>query len=234
MASPLAMFDVSPFQSSPDMSVQARWSHVPPSPLQSVSVSMPLQQHAEGALPSQFNHGQTVDQPLVNSFQESQTTKSSDNTLNFPIATDASVTQLPDELGLVDASCSTSAGTSTLSTVAKSSSTSNIPDAGKMDAVQNCSGTNSRSCQSTSSIFKMQPSHQRSTSAQHYSNSSGYNYQRGGGISQKNSSGGEWSHRRMGYQGRNQSLGAEKSFPSSKMKQIYVAKQTASGTPMAS
>ncbi|KAF2295216.1 hypothetical protein GH714_032174 [Hevea brasiliensis] len=232
MASPLAMFDVSPFQSSPDMSVQARWSHVPASPLQSVSVSVPLQQQAEAALSSQFNHGPTVDQPLVNRFPESQTTAPSDDNQNFPTATDASVTQLPDELGLVDSSSSTGAGTSTQSTVAKSSSASNIPDAGKTHAVQNGSGSSSN--QNTGSVFKRQPSHQRSTSAQHYGNSSGYNYQRGGGISQKNSSGAEWSHRRMGFQGRNQSLGAEKGFPSSKMKQIYVAKQTSSGAPMAS
>ncbi|KAG8642621.1 uncharacterized protein LOC110627283 isoform X2 [Manihot esculenta] len=233
MASPLAMFDVSPFQSSPDMSVQARWSHVPASPLQSVSVSTSSQQQAEGQLPSQFSHGKAVDQQLINRFPESQITMPTDNTQNYPTATDASVTQLPDELGLVDSSRSINAGTSTQSTVAKSSSAGNISDASKTDAVHNGSGSNSSSSQSTSSAFKMQPSHQRSTSAQNYSNSSGYNYQRGGGISQKNSSGGEWSHRRVGYQGRNQSLGSEKSFPS-KMKQIYVAKPTASGTPMAS
>ncbi|KAG8642616.1 uncharacterized protein LOC110627596 [Manihot esculenta] len=241
MASPLAMFDVSPFQSSPDMS---RWSHVPASPLQSVSVSTPSQQLAEGALPSQFSHGKAVDQQLINRFPESQRTKPTDNTQNFPTATDARVTRLPDALRLVESSRSSNAGTSTQSTVAKSLSAGNISDASKTDAVQNGSGSTSSSSQSTSSAFKMQPSHQRSTSAQNYSNSSGYNYQRGG-ISQKNSSGGEWSHRRVGYQGRNQSLGSvptqgrnqslgsEKSFPS-KMKQIYVAKQTASGTPMAS
>ncbi|KDP31924.1 hypothetical protein JCGZ_12385 [Jatropha curcas] len=228
MASPLAMFDVSPFQSSADMSVQARWSHVPASPLQSVPASMPLQQKAEGALSSQFNHGPAVDQSLGNRFQEPRTSTTSDNQ-NFPTATDATVTQLPDELGLVDSSSSTSAGAPTQSIVIKCPSASAISGTGKTDALLNGSGTSSSSDQSTNSAFKTQSSHQKSMSTQHYNNSSGYNYQRGGGVSQKNNSGIEWPHRRMGYQGRNQSLGAEKSFPSSKMKQIYVAKQTSNG-----
>lgn len=218
------------------MSVQARWSHLPASPLQSVPVSMSLslQQQAEGVLPSQFNHGPPVDQPLAaNRFPESRTSTPSDNSRSFPVPTDATVTQLPDELGLVDSSSSTSAGTSTHNITAKSSSASTIPDTGKTDVIHNASSSNS-SAQNTSAAFKAQPSHQKNMSTQQYSNSSGYNYQRGGAVSQKNSSGGEWSHRRMGYQGRNQSSGAEKSFPPSKMKQIYVAKQTTGRTSTAS
>ncbi|XP_015168896.1 uncharacterized protein [Solanum tuberosum] len=64
IASPLAMFDVSPFQSSPEMPVQARWSHVPASPLHSVPISHPLQQQAEGVLPPKFGHGHSVDKSL--------------------------------------------------------------------------------------------------------------------------------------------------------------------------
>ncbi|XP_073266492.1 uncharacterized protein [Populus alba] len=227
MAPPMAMFDVSPFQSSPDMSVQARWPHVPPSPLQSLPVSMPLQQ-AEGVLPSQFNHTLPVDKPLAaNGFSESQTPAPSDNRRNFPTTTDATVSQLPDELGLVDSSA-TSMGASTQSFGGKSSLASTIPEAGKTDVMQNGSVSNG-SDKNSSSALKTQPFHQKNKSAKHYNNS-GNNNQRGGGGSQKNSSGGEWSHRRMAYHGRNHSLGTEKNYPSSKTKQIYVAKQTTNGT----
>ncbi|XP_024932079.2 uncharacterized protein LOC107424795 isoform X1 [Ziziphus jujuba] len=226
MASPLAMFDVSPFQSSPDMPVQARWPHVPASPLQSVPLSMPLQQQADGALPSKFGHA-SVDQSLAaNRFPESQTSTISDKNRNYPVATDATVTQLPDELGLVDPSSSTGTGVSAQSVVARSSAVNVNADTSKTEMAQNGSSNGS----GQSNIKTQFSQHKNNMSGQQYGHSSGYNYQRGGGASQKISSGGEWSHRRSGFQGRNQSLGAEKSFQSSKMKQIYVAKQTSSGT----
>ncbi|XP_030974288.1 uncharacterized protein LOC115994337 [Quercus lobata] len=236
MPSPMAMFDVSPFQfgenhcaqSSPDLSVQARWQRIPASSLQSLPPIMPLQKPVEGVPTSQFSHGLPVNQTFTaNRFHDSRTSTPSDSNRNFPVATDATVTQLPDELGLVDPSSSTSTGAPAQAVVTHSSSISTMADAGKTD-VQPGSGSNS-SGQNTSSTYKSQSSHHKNTSAHPYSHSSGYNYQRGG-VSQKNSSGTEWSHRRMGFQGRNQSLGPEKSFPSSKMKQIYVAKQTTSGT----
>ncbi|GLU20011.1 hypothetical protein SLE2022_362290 [Rubroshorea leprosula] len=220
MASPL-VFDVSPFQSSPVMSVPARWSHVPASPLQ----SMPLQQHAEGAIPSQFNQGPSVDQSLTsNKFLEPQSSTPSDGSLKFPLAAAATVSQLPDELGLVEPSSSIFVGASTQSIAAKSSSLSEVSDTStsKKTDVQNGNGSNS-SGQHTSSAFKTNSSQQKNVSSQ-YGNSSGYNHQRGGGVSQKNNSG-EWSHRRTAFQGRNQSFGGDKNFSSSKMKQIYVAKQ---------
>ncbi|KAF9682368.1 hypothetical protein SADUNF_Sadunf05G0101700 [Salix dunnii] len=226
MASPVAMYDVSPFQSS-DISVQARWPHVPASPLQSLPASKPLQQ-AE-VPPSHFNHNLPVDQTsTANRFSESRTA-TPDNRQDFPAATDATVSQLPDELGLVD-SITTSVGISTQSIGAKSSSASTISEAGKIDVMQN-DRASSGSGQNSSSALKTKPSHQKNTSAQHY-NCSVYNYQRGGGGSQKNGSGAEWSHRRTAYQGRNQTLGTEKNYPPSKTKQIYVAKQTATGTSM--
>ncbi|CBI21433.3 unnamed protein product, partial [Vitis vinifera] len=192
MASPLAMFDVSPFQSSPDMPMQARWSHVPASPLHSVPLSLPLQQQADAALPSQFNQVPTIDHSLTASrFPESRTSTPSDGAHSFPVATDA---------------------------------TSTIADTVKTDAVKNGS-----SSQTASSGLKSQSSQQKNLSGQQYNHSTGYNYQRGV-VSQKNGSGGEWSHRRMGFQGRNQTMGVDKNFPSSKMKQIYVAKQPTSGT----
>ncbi|CAI8595610.1 unnamed protein product [Vicia faba] len=44
MASPVGMYDVSPFQHSTEMSVQARWPHVPNAPPSSIPPSMPLHQ----------------------------------------------------------------------------------------------------------------------------------------------------------------------------------------------
>nr|POE80667.1 hypothetical protein CFP56_39305 [Quercus suber] len=107
---------------------------------------------------------------------------------NFPVATDSTVTQLPDELSLVDPSSSTSTGAPAQAVVthSHSSSISTMADAGKTD-VQPGSGRNS-SGQNTSSTYKSQSSHHKNTSAHPYSHSSGYSYQRGG-VSQKNSSG---------------------------------------------
>ncbi|CAI0430024.1 unnamed protein product [Linum tenue] len=216
MGSPLALFDVSPFQSPPDMPGQARWSHAPSSMLQSATVSAPLQHsQTEAVLPPQFSHGPAVDQSLASnrfteSHQQQQQQPVSDNGRN--LTDSATTTRLPEVLG-------TSAGnSSTQATVTKISS-----DGGKTDGVKNNNST-------VGPNFKPQQPHQKNTS--YGGGSSGYNnYQRGGGVSQKSSSGGEWSHqRRMGYQGRsNQSLGTEKSYPS-KMKQIYVAKQTSTTT----
>ncbi|KAK7386447.1 hypothetical protein VNO78_26677 [Psophocarpus tetragonolobus] len=221
MASPVAMFDVSPFQPSTEMSVQARWPHVPNSQL---PLSMPLQQQ-EGVQTSQFSHVPSVDQPLnAKRFTGSRASTSSDGDRNFTRATDVNVNQLPDELGLVDPSNSSATKTSAQSVVNKTPSVIPIKDAVKAD-VQN--GNSSSSNNQNTSTFKNQPPQQLNISNQQSDHSSGHtNYQRGG-VSQRNNSGGEWSHRR-GYQGRNQSMGADKNF-SSKVKQIYVAKQTISG-----
>lgn len=215
------------------MSVQARWPHVPSSPLSSVPLPMPLQQQ-EGVHTSQFSHAPSVDQPLnVKRFTSTRTSTSSDGDRNFPRAADVNVNQLPDELGLVDTSNSSASKASAQSIVNKTPSLITITDAAKAD-VQNGNGSN-RNNQNASSSFKSQPSQQVNISNQQYDHSSGHNnYPRGGGMSQRNNSGGEWSHRRMGYHGRNQSQGAEKSFSSSKVKQIYVAKQTIGGASTAS
>ncbi|KAM6564342.1 hypothetical protein CsatB_024340 [Cannabis sativa] len=230
MASPMAMFDVSPFQSSADMSVQARWPHVPASSLQSVPLSMPLQQQTDTALPSKLTHASPVDQSLSgNRFPESRNTMSSDKNRNCPMATDASVTRLPDELGLVDPSSTTGKVVSAHNVASKGSSVSMNSDTSKPDVSQNVSSSGSG--QNTTSNVKAQPAqHKSNISGQQYGHSSGYNYHRGGGVSQRNSSTGEWTHRRQGFHGRNQSVGGEKSFHSSKMKQIYVAKQTSTGS----
>jgi len=210
MASPFAMFDVSPFQSAPEMSVQGRWSHLPAPPLHSVPLSHPLQQPEAGVLlPSQFSH--THQSLTANRFSESRTSTPSDGSRSFPVAPDSAAAQFPDERGLLDSSSSTSGGG------VKSSSGSTFAEVSKTESLQNVNSSGHNT-----NVFK--------------NHSTGYNYQRGGGVvSQKNSSGVEWSqHRRMGFHGRNQSLGAEKSYPpSSKMKQIYVAKQTTGGNSSA-
>ncbi|XP_042483548.1 uncharacterized protein LOC122063937 isoform X2 [Macadamia integrifolia] len=245
MASPLAMFDMSPFQSSAEIPVQARWSHIPPSPLHTVPLSMPLQQRTEGVFPSQFSHGLSGDQTsTVNRFHDSQTSAPPDNNRNFPVAADATVTRLPDELGLVDPSSSTTIRVSTsrptsssLSSgngkaqivVTKNSSKSTITNASESGGIHNLSNS---SGQSMTSAFKAQSSQQQTSSTQQYLNPTGYLDQRTGGLSQKASSVGEWSHRRMGFQGRNQSSGTDKNFVS-KMKQVYVAKPASGGASAA-
>ncbi|XP_071724988.1 LOW QUALITY PROTEIN: uncharacterized protein [Rutidosis leptorrhynchoides] len=222
MPSPLAMFDVSPFQSSPDMSVQARWSNAVP-PLQSMPMSMPFPQQAESTLPSQFSHGSTQADPPITASRfptESRTVPSSEHNRNFPVMTaNSTISQLPDELGLVDSSSSSAGG-------ANSSSASNVIDVGKTVVIpENARNNNRTTGRSTnSSSFKPQSSSQQNNMAsqQQYGN----NYQRGPSFSQKGNSGSDWSHhRRTGFQGRNQPLGSDKGFGPSKMKQIYVAKQ---------
>ncbi|CAN0864142.1 hypothetical protein LINGRAHAP2_LOCUS8871 [Linum grandiflorum] len=232
MGSPLALFDVSPFQSSPDMSGHARWSHIPASSLQSATVSTLHHPHAEVALPPQFSHGPApADQSSTgNRFPEPP----SDNGRNFAVATDATVTRLPEELGLVNSasSSSTNAGNSTTTTT---KAINTMADAAKSEATKNGTGAGQN--------FKGQPPHphQKNVPAQQqYGGSSGYNnYQRGGGgFSQRSNSGGEWSHRRTGgYQGRNQyhhqsGGNNDKNYhsSSSKTRQIYVAKQTPTTT----
>ncbi|XP_058089450.1 uncharacterized protein LOC131236331 isoform X2 [Magnolia sinica] len=232
MASPLAMFDM-PFQSSAEIPVQARWSHVPASPLHSIPPSMPLQKQAEGGLPSQFNHGLPVESSTGKRFHEPRSSAPADNCRNFHVAADSS--QLPDELGLVDpsstgaphaptsrpASYSATNGNNKVQSLTKSSSRSTVGSANESSL--GGGGSSSSSSQSMSSSFKNQPTQQ-------YLHPIGYTDQRGG-LSHKIGSGGEWHHRRMGFQGRNQTSGTDKNFAVSKMKQIYVAKPATSGTP---
>ncbi|KAL8125124.1 uncharacterized protein LOC141720054 isoform X2 [Apium graveolens] len=175
MATPLAMFDVSPFQSAPDMSVQGHWSHVPALPQPSISVTLPLQQQPEGAARHPHSSG---------------------------------------ELELVDTSTNV---------ITHQSSVEPMEGTGKRVAVQN--GSTSTSSSHSMDSSKQQRSQQKTLSSQQYNNPTGYKYQRGR-ASQKINSGGECSHRRMGFQGRNHSPAAEKMLPNSKVRQIYVAKQT--------
>lgn len=214
-------------QSSPDMSVQARWPHVPASPLHAVSLSRPHQQQVEGVIPSQFGHTHSIDQSInLNRFSEVRSSTPSENGASFAVATEANARQFPNELGLVDSSRSISAGLPSQTVVSESSSTSVPADVGKTDHLRSIGSNNNEG--HNSSGFKARSTQQKNLSA-HQNHPSNYNYQRGGGGAashRSSSTGNEWSHRRMGFHGRNQSFGAEKGFPSSKMKQVYVAKQT--------
>ncbi|WOG97532.1 hypothetical protein DCAR_0416873 [Daucus carota subsp. sativus] len=222
MASPMAMFDVSPFQSAPDMSVQGRWSHVPSSPLPMVPMTLPLQQQTEGISASNFSHGHPIEQFRANRFSESQTSAPSDSNHAFPVVADAGHSLSPDKLGSEGTSSRISAGTSTNVVTHQSSTGSVTSETGKREAVQN--GSNNTSSGLSINSFKPQHSQQKNLSSQQYSNTTGYGYQRGG-ASQRHSSTSDWSHRRMGFNGKN-SLGPDKALPNSKVRQIYVAKQT--------
>ncbi|KAG9455346.1 hypothetical protein H6P81_008250 [Aristolochia fimbriata] len=244
MASPLAMFDMSPFQSTADMPMQARWPHVPASPLHSVPLSMPLQQ-ADGLVPSQFNHGLSVDPSTGERLKEPRVSAPMENNRKFS-ASDSS--QFPDELGLMEATngnaslvstsrsgsySSTNGSSSRPQSAAKSSTRSNVAhttESGSLTSNGNGSSSSGNN-QSVGVTFKSQSPLQQNTS---YLHPVGYSDQRGSGSSQKVGSGGEW-HRRVGFQARTQTAGSEKNFSgASKMKQIYVAKPaTSSGSTTA-
>ncbi|MCL7022150.1 hypothetical protein MKW94_028197 [Papaver nudicaule] len=248
LGSPFAMFDMSQFQSSSDVPVQARWSHVPASHLHSVPLSVPLQQ-GEGGLPPQFSHGLCMDQLAVDRFHDPCSgAPPQDTRRNFPVSSEATIAaQFPDELGLVDPAISTGSKTTTFSssntsfcstnnngkvhnTVSKNSSRINVGNNGVGGGIHNGGSNN----QSMNSAHKNQSAthHQQNSTHQHYLHSTyGYNNQRGK-VSSSSGSGGESSHRRMGgFQGRNQSSGVDnKNYAASKTKQIYVAKTPTSGT----
>ncbi|KAL8247040.1 hypothetical protein R6Q59_008256 [Mikania micrantha] len=215
---PMTMFDVPPFQAAPDMSVQARWSHMPASSHHAVPMSPPLPQHAEVITgPSHFSShgGHPVDQSTFR-LHEPQASSPS------VVVIDSSITHFPDELGLLDSSMST-----TSPVVAGSHISSGTTKTGEGGAgISNVELKNQH--QQGKNLHFQQYNDNSNYNNNH--GGGGYGYQRGGGVSPKNKSlGGQWPHRRSGFHGRyHPSLGAEKSFPSStRVKQIYVAKQAA-------
>ncbi|KAL3813614.1 hypothetical protein ACJIZ3_014882 [Penstemon smallii] len=210
MGSPLPMFDVSPFQTAPDLSVQARWGHIPTSQIHPVPVSRPLHPQIEGALPSQVSHGHTIGQAVTaNRFSESRCPAPSDSGPTFTVASESNVASFPSELGLV-------ASSGQQSVVVQSSSS-------ETGTMENRHGNNGK--HPNAGPVKAQFSQKNASTTQQQGNSSGYNYRRGD-VSHRNNAGNEWSHRRMGgFHGRNQS-----NAPASKVKQIYVAKQTPTGS----
>ncbi|XP_019707355.3 uncharacterized protein [Elaeis guineensis] len=228
MASPLTMFDITPFQSSADIPMQARWSHVPAPPLHSVPPSMPLQlHHVEGGMPLQYNHNLPVEASNGNNkFHEPHSLILDDGTRNIPIQS-STTSKFSGELGLVEQPTSS---TSNAQTVRPSYN----PASGNNSEVSNLTKTSTRTTitggSESSSVGETggrtsgpsSKTQQPALSGQQYLPPIGYADYRSG-ASQKIGSGGEW-HRRTGFQGRNQGSSADKNFGSAKMKQIYVAK----------
>ncbi|GAB4846991.1 hypothetical protein Ancab_026003 [Ancistrocladus abbreviatus] len=230
MASPLAMFDVSPFQSSSEMSMQGCWTPITASPLHSIPQSTPLQQQPEGAVSSQFRSADS--QSLsANRLPKSQTA-SAETSHAFVVGPGAASAKFPDELVLVDPPISSLPAASSHDAGSRGLSGSTVAGSQRTDAAaQDVSGSSSKgSPQGTGSASKTQASQQKQLSSQHYNHPSSHNYQRGGGASQKNGLGAEWSNRKIGFHGRNHSSGGDRGFPPTKVKQIYVAKQSSTGT----
>nr|CAD1838069.1 unnamed protein product [Ananas comosus var. bracteatus] len=216
MASPLTMFDIAPFQSSSDISMQARWPHLPPPPLHSVPLSVPLQQHqVDSGIPSNFRQNLPSENPTGNNskFHEplSSSLTSSDNNKGFPLP-NSTHSHFANVLNLVQQPTSNSATIQTLS-----------PPSGNNNKLPNISKTSARATITANQTGgpSNKPHQQPMSSGQQYLHPVG-------GTSQKMGTGGEW-HRRSGFHGRNQSTGAEKGFSAGRMKQIYVAKTSTSG-----
>ncbi|XP_073056386.1 uncharacterized protein [Primulina eburnea] len=216
MASPLPMFNLSPFQSAPDISVQAQWGDMPTS---NGSVSTTLQPQVEAEIPSQVNHGHSVDHPVnVSMFAEPPFQTSSDNVPSFSVATESNIAPFSAELGLVDSMRSTGVVASGQSMVIHSSS---YTESGKAGTPPEDSLDNHNSKHRNTSSVKTQIL-QKNLPIQQVK-SAGHSHQRGG-VSHRNNAGNEWSHRRTGFHGRSHSSGVDRGFPASKIKQIYVAK----------
>lgn len=197
-------------QASPDVPVHARWSPLPSSTFQSVSMTMPMQQ-TEGLLPPPLppqypNKNNSAPSPAE---QPEGTNRSANGSPDFHVAaaTDSAATQLPDELGLVEQP-SGSSHSGPLKQVG--AATKSAADSGNTVAQP---GNNNQSSRSNSVPFITRP-----RNSQHY-----------GGPSTSSSSGYSNTHRRAaGFQGggRNHSFSSDKGLSSSsvRVKQIYVAK----------
>ncbi|KAF8410056.1 hypothetical protein HHK36_002578 [Tetracentron sinense] len=187
-------------QSSADIPVQACWSHISSSPLHSVPLMMPPLQQQAGILQSQFSHGLSMDQSSTgNRFPEPRSSTPSDSGGNFPVATGATSTQLPDELGLVHSSSPTSNPASfssiygdskAVDVVIKGSSRITIANDGEYSVHNNSSSSSSNSndsSQSMTSAFKTSSSHslKQTSSIQQYLHPTRYNTDQRGGVSQK-------------------------------------------------
>lgn len=226
MASPLPMFEVSPLQSAPDASVHPRWSHVQASPIHSIPQSMQLQQQSEGAVPVQISRGGADHHPLTaNGFSKPQTHSTLADGCSFGVGTNAVLTQMSDELGSVCQPASSGPESTTLNAGGKGHPGSTAGDSVRVDGEGYGCKTNSQV--GASGSHKIQSAQQKNSSGrQQYGH-----YQRGG--AQKNNSGVEWSNRKVGFHGRSHSSGGERGFPPAKVKQIYVAKQSTTGTSKA-
>ncbi|XP_062215427.1 uncharacterized protein LOC133915985 isoform X2 [Phragmites australis] len=236
--SPLTMFDIAPFQTSTDIQMQPCWPHMPVPPLHSVPLSVPLQQHpVEGTATQQFLHNVPVDNKAItnNRFQEpSASSMPSNSNKTFP---NAAASQFTDELGLVEQPASSSSSAQTVqpssvqagvisnevSTSAKVMVRSIPPNVNPGIATTTRVASNPNGGQVTNLPSKTQ---QSSLSLDQQYQHPVSNQDRRARVTQKTGTGNEWQ-RRPGYQGRNQNSGLDKNSGTGRMKQIYVAKSSA-------
>ncbi|CAA7395747.1 unnamed protein product [Spirodela intermedia] len=240
MGSPLTMFDMSPFQPSADMPVQARWSHLPAPPLHSVPLSVPLQQYpVDQAAAAQFSHGMPPNLSAADGrfSHEPRSSRPMDQSMNFSAAVAAAAAaaadpRFPDELGLVETpqTIGSSSQVSHHGTYAPPSRNNGKGPGGQRSLARDSAAGNVGSTMKPQAFQPLPPP----LAAQQYIQGIGYGDQKVSGLpSQKVGSGGEWYRRQGLHQGKNQPSGTEKSFIPAKVKQIYVAKP-ASGGPTAS
>lgn len=234
--SPLTMFDIAPFQTSTDIQMQTCWPHMPVPPLHSVPLSVALKQHpVEGTATQQFVHNVPIDKSGTNNrFQESSASAGpSDGNKTFP---NAAVSQYRDELGLVEQPASTSSSSQTVQpSFGQAGLISNeVPTSAKAMvrvtpskvnpgiAAGAAGSTNAPQVTSIPSKTHQSSSSSSDPQYQHLVN----NQDRRARATQKAGTGNEWQ-RRSGYQGRNQGSGSDRSSGTGRMKQIYVAKPSA-------
>ncbi|GJN40917.1 hypothetical protein PR202_gn00334 [Eleusine coracana subsp. coracana] len=233
--SPLTMFDIAPFQSSTDIQMQPCWPHMPVPPLHSVPLSVSLQQHpVEGTTAQQFVHNVPVEKASTNNrFQEPSASATPDGNKTFP---NAAASQITNELGLVEQPASSSSSTQTVQpSFGQTGVISNeVSTSAKVVVKTIPSNVNPGSGTGASNNPKGgQVTNMASNSKTHQSSSSDQQYQhtvssqdRRARVTQKNSTGNEWQ-RRHGYVGRNPNSGSDKNSSTGRMKQIYVAKSSA-------
>ncbi|KAJ6806245.1 uncharacterized protein M6B38_175225 [Iris pallida] len=236
MASPLPIFDMSPFQSSADIPFQARWSHVPAPSIHSVPSTVPPpqqqqhQQQVEGDMASQFGRTVPVDTSTTTNRFDDPSTTTTDGDGGLSVSNDGA-NQFPDELSLAQPpTVSTSSLQAVRPSYSSPSSANNSKGSnGSKGSSRSAAGSASEGGKIAGSSFKRHVSQQQlvTPAPQQLIHPTGHGDQRGG-SSQKMGSGGEW-HRRGVNQGRGHGLGPDKSFGPSKMKQIYVAKPPSSG-----
>lgn len=209
---------------------------MPVPPLHSVPLSVALQQHpVEGTATQQFVHNVPVDKSNINNrFQESSASAGlSDANKSFP---NAAASQYRDELGLVQQPASTSSSSQTVQppfgqagVISNEVSTSAkvmvraTPSKVNPGVAAGAAASNTNTTQVTSIPSK--PHQSSSSSDQHYQHPVN-NQDRRARATQKAGTGNEWQ-RRSGYQGRNQGSGSDRSSGTGRMKQIYVAKPSA-------
>jgi hypothetical protein len=209
---------------------------MPVPPLHSVPLPVSLQQHpVEGTAAQQFVHNVPVDNKTsTNSgFQEpSVSAARSDGNKTFP---NASASQLTSKIGLVEQPSSSSSGLQTVqASFSQAGVTSNEISTSAKVMVKTIpsnvspgigTGASNPNGQVSSMPSNCKTHHSSSSSDQQYQHLVN-NQDRRTRATQKSGAGSEWQHR-QGYMGRNQNSGSDKNSSTGRMKQIYVAKSSA-------